>query len=300
MALLSYCLSAQNLVIHNATIVDVHTGELVEKQHLLIENGMITKIGKKAVKNKNNYQVIDATGKYLIPGMIDTHIHFFQTGSLYTRPDAIDMTSVIPYEEELVFAEELVNDSFKRYLRLGITTVMDVGGPFSNFKVRDAIATENTSPNVYVTGPLFSPYQPEALAKTEDVPIVKITSIEDAKKAGVIASRHAGLVHQRLKAAGFDNLDDTAVQGLEVYKKLLAGRSDLGISDAPLGVKHALKEIGQSVDALTQTPVKILTSALYIAANKKISVQEISRWQKSFDRLKENGIYDQILKKYSQ
>jgi len=129
---------------------------------------------------------------------------------------------------------------------------------------------------------------------------LEITSIEDAKKVGVIASRHAGLVHQRLKAAGFDNLDDTAVHGLEVYKKLLAGRSDLGISDAPLGVKHILKEIGQPVDALTQTPVKILTSALYIAANKKISVQEIARWQKAFDQLKENGIYDQILKKYSQ
>lgn len=179
-ALLSYSLCAQNLIINNASIVDVHTEKIIENQHLLIEQGVITKVGKKAIKNKNNYQVIDAKGKYLIPGMIDTHIHFFQTGSLYTRPDAIDMTSVIPYEEELAFAEELVNDSFKRYLRLGITTVMDVGGPFSNFKVRDAIATENTSPNVYVTGPLFSPYQPEALAKTDDVPIVKITSIEDA------------------------------------------------------------------------------------------------------------------------
>ncbi|WP_299764249.1 amidohydrolase family protein [uncultured Dokdonia sp.] len=180
MALLSYSLYAQNLMINNATIIDVHTGELVEKQQLLIENGVITKISKKALKNKNKYQVIDVNGKYLMPGMIDTHIHFFQTGSLYTRPDAIDLTSVVSYEEELAFAEELVNDSFKRYLRLGITTVMDVGGPFSNFKVRDTIAAENTSPNVYVTGPLFSPYQPEALAKTADVPIAKITSIEDA------------------------------------------------------------------------------------------------------------------------
>lgn len=180
MALLSYSLFAQNLVINNATIVDVHTGELVEKQNLLVENGVITTMSRKTVKNKNNYPVIDVTGKYLIPGMIDTHIHFFQTGSLYTRPDAMDMTDVVPYEEELAFAEELVTDSFKRYLRLGITTVMDVGGPFSNFKVRDDIATANTSPNVYVTGPLFSPYQPEALAKTDDVPIEKITSIADA------------------------------------------------------------------------------------------------------------------------
>src|SRR5690242_18341573 len=33
-------------------------------------------------------RVINATGKWLIPGMIDSHVHFFQSGNLYTRPDA--------------------------------------------------------------------------------------------------------------------------------------------------------------------------------------------------------------------
>jgi imidazolonepropionase-like amidohydrolase len=180
MALLSYSFHAQNLVIENATIVDVYTGALVEKQNLLVEEGLITKISNRTIKNKKGYQVIDATGSYLMPGMIDTHIHFFQTGSLYTRPDAMDMTDVVPYEEELAFAEALTKDSFNRYLRLGVTTIMDLGGPFSNFKVRDTIAKEQISPNVYVTGPLFSPYQPQALSKLDDVPIEKITSIEEA------------------------------------------------------------------------------------------------------------------------
>ena len=155
MTLLSYSFYAQNLVIENATIVDVHTGALVEKQNLLVEEGLITKISNRTIKNKKGYQVIDATGNYLMPGMIDTHIHFFQTGSLYTRPDAMNMTDVVPYEEELAFAEELTKDSFNRYLRVGVTTIMDVGGPFSNFKVRDTIAKEQIAPNVYVTGPLF-------------------------------------------------------------------------------------------------------------------------------------------------
>ncbi|WP_299214471.1 amidohydrolase family protein [uncultured Dokdonia sp.] len=178
--LVSYALCSQNLVITNATIVDVYTGALLGKQNLLVEEGLIVKISAKAIRNKKGYQVIDATGNYLMPGMIDTHIHFFQTGSLYTRPDAMNLTDVVPYEEELAFAEELAKDSFNRYLRLGITTVMDVGGPLSNFKVRDTIAKAQISPNVYVTGPLFSPYQPEALSKLDDVPIEKITSIEEA------------------------------------------------------------------------------------------------------------------------
>ena len=171
---------AQDVLIENIAIVDVEKGELTKPKNVFIQDGLIVKISNRPIKVAAETTVIEGTGKYLMPGMIDTHIHFFQTGSLYTRPDAIDMTDVRPYEEELQFAEEMVPDSFKRYLRLGVTSIMDVGGPFSNFKVRDSVAEKHLSPNVYVTGPLFSPYQPEALSKLDDVPIVKITSEEEA------------------------------------------------------------------------------------------------------------------------
>ena len=171
---------AQDVLIENIAIVDVEKGELTKPKNVFIQDGLIVKISNRPIKVAAETTVIEGTGKYLMPGMIDTHIHFFQTGSLYTRPDAIDMTDVRPYEEELQFAQEMVPDSFKRYLRLGVTSIMDVGGPFSNFKVRDSVAEKHLSPNVYVTGPLFSPYQPEALSKLDDVPIVKITSEEEA------------------------------------------------------------------------------------------------------------------------
>lgn len=173
-------LFSQNLLIENVTIVDVTKGKTVPDQYILIKNGIIEKIGNTKEKPMLEMPSLDAAGTYVMPGMIDAHIHFFQTGSLYTRPDALDMTAVKSYKEELQFAEDLVPDSFNRYLRLGITSIMDVGGPFSNFKIRDSIAAKTMSPNVFVTGPLFSPYQPEALATLEDVPIYKISSLEDA------------------------------------------------------------------------------------------------------------------------
>lgn len=173
--------SAQNLIIENASIINVETGKLLYDKHILIEDGKIIKISKRKILNTSKYPILNAQNKYLIPGMIDTHIHFFQTGSLYTRPDALNMTDVVPYEEEIDFAfNTLTTDSFKRYLRLGITTVMDVGGPFSNFSIRDSIATKHVSPNVYLTGPLFSPYQPAAFAPLKDTPIAKINSVEEA------------------------------------------------------------------------------------------------------------------------
>ena len=35
--------------------------------------------------------VIDGSGKYLLPGLTDAHVHFFQSGGLYARPDGIDL-----------------------------------------------------------------------------------------------------------------------------------------------------------------------------------------------------------------
>ena len=46
-------------------------------------------------------QVIDGSGKYVIPGLIDGHVHFFQSGNLYTRPDAADFNAVVPYAQEV-------------------------------------------------------------------------------------------------------------------------------------------------------------------------------------------------------
>ncbi|WP_299438876.1 amidohydrolase family protein [uncultured Aquimarina sp.] len=174
---------SQSVLIENINLINVETGKLETKQHILIEGDKISKISSKQIKIEGaTPSIIDGTGKFVIPGMIDTHIHFFQTGSLYTRPDAIDMTHIFSYEDEIQFAKDIIPDNFKRYLRLGITSVMDVGGPFYNFTVRDSISKSNLSPNVYVTGPLFSPYQPAAFSKLEDIPIEKITSKEEATK----------------------------------------------------------------------------------------------------------------------
>ncbi|HST00708.1 MAG TPA: hypothetical protein VLJ84_03530, partial [Usitatibacter sp.] len=46
-------------------------------------------------------KVIDGKGKWLIPGLIDSHVHFFQSGNLYTRPDGADFGAYVPYAKEV-------------------------------------------------------------------------------------------------------------------------------------------------------------------------------------------------------
>lgn len=123
--------------------------------------------------------VIDAKGKWLIPGLVDSHVHFFQSGNLYTRPDAADFNAVVPYGKEVQRNAARLPETFKVWLRSGVTSVADVGGPFWNFEVRDMAAKSAAAPRVAVAGPLVSMVDDPPL-DLGDPPIIKITTPEEA------------------------------------------------------------------------------------------------------------------------
>lgn len=167
--------SAQIVQLQNVTVIDVNAGKAMPGYTVEINNGIITKVAPaKNVKAIAGGNVIDGSGKFLMPGLADAHIHFFQSGSLYTRPDGLDLRKIHPYDLEIKFAKNNATDYLQRYLRLGITSVVDVGGPMANFNVRDSIAKTIVAPNVLVTGPLFSMVDRPQLG--DDRPIIKITS----------------------------------------------------------------------------------------------------------------------------
>ena len=64
---------AETILIRNATVMTVTKGT-VQNGSVLIENGKIAAIGKN-VSAPADATVVDGTGKYLIPGIIDCHSH---------------------------------------------------------------------------------------------------------------------------------------------------------------------------------------------------------------------------------
>lgn len=154
----------------------------IENTVILIEDNKIIKIGKdREIKIPEEAEIINVEGKWIIPGLIDSHIHFFQSGGIYTRPDVIDLRQYVPYVgQELVQIRERLTDTFARYLRCGITSVVDMGGPFWNFEVRELARQTDLAPRVAIAGPLISTYQPEALT-TDDPPIIKVNTFEEAQ-----------------------------------------------------------------------------------------------------------------------
>jgi imidazolonepropionase-like amidohydrolase len=125
-------------------------------------------------------RIIDAKGKWAIPGLVDSHVHFFQSGSLYTRPDVADFTKWMPYAKEVARNKARLPDTFKVWLASGVTSVVDVGGPFWNFEVRQAARRNRAAPRVAVAGPLISMVARPQL-DLGDPPIVKVSSADEAR-----------------------------------------------------------------------------------------------------------------------
>ena len=181
--LIAFCLplfsSAQinRIFIDDVRVIDVLTGEVAVKD-VLIKDDNIVKV-ETDFPAPENVTALDGRGKFLMPGLVDAHIHLFQSGGLYTRPDAIDLTAYRPYEVEIRWLRQHANSILRRYLRCGITSVMDVGGPMSNYEIRNENQQSEVTPSLFVTGPLISTYQPEAF-KIKDPPIIKVSTSREA------------------------------------------------------------------------------------------------------------------------
>jgi imidazolonepropionase-like amidohydrolase len=123
--------------ITGVTVVDPTTGERRADQTILVEHGRISKIGPtRELHVDPRARRVDATGKWAIPGLVDAHVHFFQSGGPYTRPDIVDLRARFPYERELARTRERIPITLKRWLASGVTAVADLGGGAWTFDVR--------------------------------------------------------------------------------------------------------------------------------------------------------------------
>jgi imidazolonepropionase-like amidohydrolase len=170
--------------ITNTTILDVEKQKLLPNQTVIITGDIISTIAPaKMVKIPENAIIIDGTGKYLTPGLTDAHIHFFQSGGLYTRPDAIDLRTYRPYEEEIQWAKADMERKLLRYLKNGITNVIDVGANFHFLKQRQEFTNNDSVPSIYMAGPLLTTYEPRVYEHLgDDKPFILTKTIEDGIK----------------------------------------------------------------------------------------------------------------------
>lgn len=172
---------AQPTAFVGPTAINPADSTVIENATLLVKGNRIAAMGPSAdVEVPDDATVHEMPDKYVIPGLIDGHVHFFQSGGLYTRPDVLDLRAKRPYGKELKRIKERLPDTFRRYLRSGVTSVVDVGGPMWNLDVRARADTTAMAPTVVTAGPLISSVERPRL-DLGDPPILQIQTPEAAR-----------------------------------------------------------------------------------------------------------------------
>jgi len=155
---------------------------VVDGQTVLIAGERIHAIGPVAsTAVPAQAQVIDAHGKWLLPGLVDAHAHFDQSGNLYARPDIADLTGWMPYAREQARNRARLPATFRAWLASGVTGVVDLGGPMWVFDVRAAARRSEAAPRVVVAGPLVSMIARPQL-DLGDPPIVQVNTPAAARE----------------------------------------------------------------------------------------------------------------------
>jgi imidazolonepropionase-like amidohydrolase len=170
-----------SLALVGATLIDGSRAAPVGNATLVIADGRIQAAGPGSeTPIPEGAERMALAGKWIIPGLIDAHVHFFQSASLYARPDVIDLRGLRPYADEAAWVRRNLDDTLARYLASGVSAVVDMGGPGWVYEVRRRAREAGRAPRVAVAGHLLAPFSPPAL-EIEDPPIRAVGSPDEAR-----------------------------------------------------------------------------------------------------------------------
>lgn len=105
--------SEKPILVTNANYVDVEAGKLIEGKSILVVDGKIDKIvDADAIKASDDYTVVDAQGKTLIPGLWDMHGHLSKSDGLLNIPAGVtNVRDMGNTHDNIVAVERLAEDA---------------------------------------------------------------------------------------------------------------------------------------------------------------------------------------------
>lgn len=219
----------RKLVLTNVTVIDATGAPAARDMTIVISGGRITRIGRtNRVRAPRGAQVIDASGKFLIPGLWDMHVHL----SFYADTKQPPFTA------------------FPALIANGVTGVRDVGGNLEQIdKWRKEIADGTLiGPRIFRAGPFVD--GPKKMNESRASRTIVVNNAEEAravvrnlKQRGVDYIKvHNGISHDAYLALA----DECRKQGVPLATHL---PRSVRIAEASDAGTHSIEHI----EMLTET-----------------------------------------------
>ena len=212
------------IVIEGGTLIDGTGASALSGTRILIEDGRIQEIGQpEDLSIPAGARVIEAAGKYIIPGLIDSHVHY-------------DM----PWLHRL-------------YLANGVTTVRDLGGSIERLvTLREEISVGNLmAPRMFISGMPINPGSVRAMNLSSSKEMA-----EKLVEAGVDGIKVTGYTTDELR----EIVEVAHANGLIVYGHTGPKRGNRGpgarlaIEAGLDGIEHALGILEDAMDQAVPVP----------------------------------------------
>jgi len=116
------------IAIRNGTILTMTEAGIIEKGTVLIEGKIIKALGKK-VKVPENTEIVDVSGKVVMPGLIDSHNHIGGHAEAEDPPfDNNEWTSPITPHVRMIDGVNPLDEGFETALKGGVTAIFCTPG----------------------------------------------------------------------------------------------------------------------------------------------------------------------------
>jgi hypothetical protein len=133
---LLFCsLQAQTTVFKDVSVITMNSDKLLSNQDVVVENGIIKSIQRSSNKSYGKAVVVLSSGKFLMPGLADMHVH-------------------LPRKETYGYN---VDSFLKLNLAAGVTAIRSMRGDQADPQLqREIQAGKRLSPDLYISAPAFS------------------------------------------------------------------------------------------------------------------------------------------------
>ncbi|HEX8198182.1 MAG TPA: amidohydrolase family protein [Pyrinomonadaceae bacterium] len=177
----SNSLDSRTTAFVGVNVIPLDKERVLQNQTVIVKNGLIAEIGDaKKIKVPKDAQIVDAKGKYLIPGLVDMHTHLLSDGDDY--PDSI------------------AEDELRVMVANGVTTIrFMIGTPEQLIMRAKSAKGEMIAPTIYSASP-------------------HLTGKEQGNNFVVNTTEEAREAVRKSKAAGYDFIKITTFIKPEVYE----------------------------------------------------------------------------------